>query len=49
MARKNNRMKSEYQQGLGFNPSKYTTPITPAFTSQDPDRIPMRGDIGFAF
>ncbi len=48
MARKNNRMKSEYQQGLGFDPSKYTTPCAPIPTRTDLDHIPMRGDIWFA-
>ena len=48
MARKNNRMKSEYQQGLGFDPRKYTTPCTTIPTRTDPDRIPIRGDIWFA-
>ena len=50
MARKNNRMKIEYQQGRGFDPRKYTTPAPepPGFTRQDTDRSPMRGDIWFA-
>ena len=47
MARKNNRMKTEYQQGLGFDPRKYTTPA-PITTHQAPDRTPLRGDIWFA-
>ena len=47
MARKNNRIKTEYQQGLGFDPRKYTTPA-PIPTHQATDRTPLRGDIWFA-
>ncbi|MBR7037703.1 MAG: type II toxin-antitoxin system PemK/MazF family toxin [Oscillospiraceae bacterium] len=47
MARKNNRIKTEYQQGLGFDTRKYTTPA-PITTHQVPDRTPLRGDIWFA-
>ena len=50
MARKNNRIKTEYQQGLGFDPRKYTTPAsrTSVCERSDPARTPQRGDIWFA-
>ena len=44
MARKNNRMKTEYHRGLGFDPRKYIT--TPAKPVQH--HKPQRGDIWFA-
>ena len=43
LARKNNRMQSEYHRSLGFDPKKYTT-AAPA----TPDRTPQRYDIWFA-
>ncbi|MBR2087283.1 MAG: type II toxin-antitoxin system PemK/MazF family toxin [Oscillospiraceae bacterium] len=43
MARKNNRMQSEYHRSLGFDPKKYTT-AAPAAS----DRAPQRYDIWFA-
>ena len=46
MARKNNRMKTEYHRGLGFDPRKYTTPVHSILIT--PDRTPRRGDIWFA-
>ena len=49
MARKNNRMKTEYHRGLGFDPRKYTTPAPRSYTHLiAPDRTPQRGDIWFA-
>lgn len=45
MARKNNRMKTEYHRGLGFDPRKYiTAPVHHVL----PERTPQRGDIWFA-
>ena len=46
MARKNNRMKTEYHRGLGFDPRKYTIPVHSVPLS--PERTPQRGDIWFA-
>ena len=48
MARKNNRMKTEYHRGLGFDPRKYIS--APRYHSYNPipDRTPQRGDIWFA-
>ena len=48
MARKNNRMKTEYHRGLGFDPRKYISAPAPRPTHREPDRIPQRGDIWFA-
>ena len=49
MARKNNRMKTEYHRGLGFDPRKYTTPAPHLYTHLTvTDRTPQRGDIWFA-
>lgn len=50
MARKNNRMKTEYHRGLGFDPRKYiTAPAKPVhYKHPDTDRTPQRGDIWFA-
>ncbi len=50
MARKNNRLKTEYHRGLGFDPRKYITkPSTPIYHKHpDTDRTPQRGDIWFA-
>ena len=47
MARKNNRMKTEYHRGLGFDPRKYTTVSVHSVTIS-PDRTPQRGEIWFA-
>ena len=51
MARKNNRMKTEYHRGLGFDPRKYMTSYshqTRCESIPTPDRAPKRGDIWFA-
>lgn len=48
MARKNNRMKTEYHRGLGFDPRKYISAPVSHPSRGDPDRIPQRGDIWFA-
>lgn len=49
MARKNNRMKTEYHRGLGFDPKKYTIPAPRMYAyTTAPDRTPQRGDIWFA-
>ena len=50
MARKNNRLKTEYHRGLGFDPRKYiTAPAKPVhYKHPDSDRTPQRGDIWFA-
>lgn len=50
MARKNNRLKTEYHRGLGFDPRKYiTAPAKPVhYKHPDTDRTPQRGDIWFA-
>ena len=48
MARKNNRMKTEYHRGLGFDPRKYISAPAPRPTHKESDRIPQRGDIWFA-
>lgn len=45
MARKNNRMKTEYHRELGFDPRKY---ITTPEQHHTPDCTPQRGDIWFA-
>ena len=45
MARKNNRMKTEYHRGLGFDPRKYiSAPVQHRTTAHKP----QRGDIWFA-
>ena len=47
MARKNNRMKTEYHRGLGFDPRKYLS--APHYHYNPlPDCTPQRGDIWFA-
>ena len=48
MARKNNRMKTEYHRGLGFDPRKYISTTAPRPTHREFDRTPQRGDIWFA-
>lgn len=48
MARKNNRMKTEYHRGLGFDPRKYITAPVHHTAYVLPDRTPHRGDIWFA-
>ena len=54
MARKNNRMKTEYHRGLGFDPRKYLsapmryTRPTHHTAHVFPDRTPQRGDVWFA-
>ncbi len=52
MARKNNRMKTEYHRGLGFDPRKYIlTPIrrTPSpYQFKVDSRTPQRGEVWFA-
>lgn len=52
MARKNKRMKTEYQKGLGFDPRKYlSVPIQHNSNwkrDNDNTRTPQRGDIWFA-
>ena len=50
MARKNNRLKTEYHRGLGFDPRKYITAPTKPVHYKHPvtDRTPQRGDIWFA-
>lgn len=48
MARKNNRMKTEYHRGLGFDPRKYLSTPTQRFQKAVTDRTPQRGDIWFA-
>ncbi|MBQ6041897.1 MAG: type II toxin-antitoxin system PemK/MazF family toxin [Oscillospiraceae bacterium] len=48
MARKNNRMKTEYHRGLGFDPRKYISAPALRPTHREPDRTPQRGDIWFA-
>lgn len=47
MARKNNRMKTEYHRGLGFDPRKYIT-ASHYHYNPIPDRTPQRGDVWFA-
>ena len=51
MARKNNRMKTEYHRGLGFDPRKYIKPY-PRYNHVSlgmvTDRTPQRGDVWFA-
>lgn len=51
MGRKNNRMKTEYHQGLGFDPRKYLS--APSHTQHkhektESSRIPQRGEIWYA-
>ena len=48
MARKNNRMKTEYHRGLGFDPRKYISAPVQRTSYVLPDRTPQRGDIWFA-
>ena len=48
MARKNNRMKTEYHRGLGFDPRKYISAPASRPAHREPDRAPKRGDIWFA-
>lgn len=48
MARKNNRLKTEYHRGLGFDLRKYISPPAPHPTHRESDRTPQRGDIWFA-
>ena len=48
MARKNNRMKTEYHRGLGFDPRKYISAPVHHTAYVLPDRTPQRGDIWFA-
>lgn len=51
MGRKNNRMKTEYHKGLGFDPRKYLS--APSHTQRkhektESSRSPQRGDIWYA-
>ena len=51
MARKNNRMKTEYHKGLGFDPRKYISAPAPHPTHHQfktDSRIPQRGEVWFA-
>lgn len=48
MARKNNRMKTEYHRGLGFDPRKYISAPVHHTAYVLPERTPQRGDIWFA-
>ena len=48
MARKNNRMKTEYHRGLGFDPRKFISAPVQRTAYNLPDRTPQRGDIWFA-
>ena len=48
MARKNNRMKTEYHRGLGFDPRKYISAPVHHTAYVLPNRTPQRGDIWFA-
>lgn len=50
MARKNNRLKTEYYRGFGFDPRKYITTLAKPVHHKHPDtdRTPQRGDIWFA-
>jgi len=48
MARKNNRMKTEYHRGLGFDPRKYISVQVHHTAYVLPERTPQRGDIWFA-
>ena len=48
MARKNNRMKTEYHRGLGFDPRKYISAPVQRTSYVLPERTPQRGDIWFA-
>lgn len=53
MGRKNNRMKTEYHKGLGFDPRKYLSEPTRRSSSfknekRSVERTPMRGDIWYA-
>lgn len=47
MARKNNRMKTEYHRGFGFDPRKYISAPRNHY-NPIPDRTPQRGDVWFA-
>ena len=48
MARKNNRMKTEYHRGLGFDPRKYITAPVHQTVRIAPEHTPQRGEIWFA-
>ena len=48
MARKNNRLKTEYHRGLGFDPRKYITLPVHHSVRSAPEHTPQRGDIWFA-
>ena len=48
MARKNNRMKTEYHRGFGFDPRKYISAPVHHTAYVLPDRTPQRGDVWFA-
>lgn len=48
MARKNNRLKTEYHRGLGFDPRKYISAPVHHTAYVLPERTPQRGDIWFA-
>ena len=48
MARKNNRLKTEYHRGLGFDPRKYITAPVHHTVRSTPEHTPQRGDIWFA-
>lgn len=48
MARKNNRMKTEYHRGLGFDPRKYISAPVHSTAYILPERTPQRGDIWFS-
>lgn len=48
MARKNNRMKTEYRKGFDFDPKKYISAPAPKITSNTHNRTPQRGDVWFA-
>ena len=48
MARKNNRMKTEYHKGLGFDPRKYITSPVQNIVRRTQNRTPQRGEVWFA-
>ena len=48
MARKNNRLKTEYHRGLGFDPRKYISAPVHHTAYVLPERTPQRGDSWFA-
>ena len=48
MARKNNRMKTEYHKGLGFDPRKYITAPVQNTDRITQNRTPQRGEVWFA-